>query len=96
MVVLDSTLYRNAGLMELLSPSLRSLSVECRLSTHDEPGVVRWRRKVREREVDERARVVSQVVEEEEREVLLTMEAQGFVGLIHHSKQVCLVCFTSS
>lgn len=88
-VVLDSTLSENRDFMSFFATALRSLGVEYRLSTCGEPGVVRWKRLVTERDVSESAKVVQQVVEVEEKEMLLTLEAQGFVGLVHHSKQVC-------
>ena len=87
-ILLDSTLFHNGDFMATFAPAVKECEVAYRLGTLDEPGVVRWLRMLTQRDVSESAKVVSEVVEAEESDVLLTLEAQGFVGLVHYSKQV--------
>ena len=87
-VVLDPTLSENGDFMAVFAAAMSSMKVEYQLSDSQEVGVVRWKSTEMERDVSESAEVVSRTVEVEEKEVLLTLEAQGFVGLVHHSKQV--------
>lgn len=88
-VMLDRTLSENTDFMVGFATSVRSMDVEYRISTREDPGVVRWRRVVTERGVDQNTQViVGRVTEDDESELLVTLEAQGFVGLVHHSKQV--------
>lgn len=87
-IVLDSALSENRDFMAEFAKGVRSLEVEYRVSKTDEPGSVRWVRVVRERRVDERAKIVEREKEVEENDLLVTLEAQGFVGLVHHSKEV--------
>lgn len=87
-VVLDTTVSENKDFMAVFATSMRSLEMEYRISSCDEPGTVRWTRVMTERTVNDSAQVVGQVFEVDEKELLVTLEAQGFVGLVHHSKQV--------
>ena len=89
-VVLDRTLSENTDFMAGFAASVSSMDVEYRISTNEDPGVVRWRRIVTERGMDiqDAQVVVGRVTEDDESELLVTLEAQGFVGLVHHSKQV--------
>lgn len=86
-VILDSTLLHNQEFMEAFKQSVEVFKMEFRTSD-SEPGFVRWKRVMTERVLDERARVVEQVSEVDENELLVLLQAQGFVGLVHHSKQV--------
>ena len=89
MVVLDRTLLENAHFMAEFAPSLKELGMEYVVSD-DEPGIVQWKRVVTERTLNHRDQVVEDRVETEEDEMLVVLEAQGFVGLVHHSKQAGL------
>ena len=51
-----------------------------RINQSDKPGVVKWIRLLTECDVDTSARITRHTMEVEENEVVVTMEAQGFVG----------------
>ena len=87
-VLLDQTLAENSNFMAEFAPALHALDGKLRISQLDEPGVVKWLRIESECGVDENARITKRSMEVEEKEMLVTMEAQGFVGLVHYSKQV--------
>ncbi len=88
-VVLDSTLVENRDFMAEFAPAIHSMKGNFRVSQCDtEPGVVKWVRILTECDVDTSAHVTRRAMEIEENEILVTMEAQGFVGLVHYSKQV--------
>ena len=100
-LVLDSSLAENSEFMESLVGELEEMGVEHRVGVGGVPGGVAWRRKQRERNVTENAEVgtllcvrlflmyihqIEEVVfEKEENHLLLTLEAQGFAGLVKMS-----------
>ena len=83
-VVLDSTLSENKEFMEVFT----TLGVSHQISDSSEPGCVRWRRIMSERTVNDEALIVKNHSLVYENEVLIMLEAQGYVGLVHYSKQV--------
>ena len=89
-VVIDTSLFKNREFKAEFEKGVQSLEVECRVSENIEAGSVKWVRVVKERTVDERAQIVEIVREECEHDMLVTLEAHGFVGLVHHSKEVCI------
>jgi crossover junction endonuclease EME1 len=86
-LVLDSSLAENSEFMESLVGELEEMGVEHRVGVGGVPGGVTWRRKQRERNVTENAEIEEVVFEKEENHLLLTLEAQGFAGLVKMSKQ---------
>ena len=85
-VVLDNTLLHNQEFMEAFRTAMETSNVGFR--TDDaEPGFVRWKRVMMERVVDEHGLMVEQTSEVDEDELLVILQGQGFVGLVHHSKQ---------
>lgn len=85
-LVLDSTLSENRDLMEALVEELEEAGVEYRVGEGGPVGSIRWRRKQKERNVTDDARITEFDSEREENHLLLTLEAQGFAGLVQYSK----------
>lgn len=84
-VVLDTTLSENRAFMDIFT----TLGVNYETNDDgDEPGCVKWKRVMPERTVNDKAQIVKSFPIVYEKEVLVTLEAQGFVGLVHYSKQV--------
>ena len=86
-VILDSTMLHNTEFMDTFTPAMENLGMSYRTSDL-EPGFVRWKRVMTERSLDEGSQVLEHVSEVDEQELLVILQAQGFVGLVHHSKQV--------
>ena len=90
-ILLDSTLAENGGFMASFAPAIQDVNGSFRVrESDDEPGVVKWVRICTECGVDDNAHITKYTLEVEEKEILVTMEAQGFVGLVHYSKQVSM------
>lgn len=88
MVVLDSTVFENEEFMEEFELEANALGVQYCSCKENRPGCIRWRRVLTERSVNqEKAEIIENSVEVDENELLVVLQAQGFVGLVHHSKQ---------
>ena len=90
LVILDTVLAENVEFMKEFVVKLNAEGVTYQISESDEnePGSVRWKRIMTERTVDEDAKVIEKVSEVDEDEIVITLEAQGFMGLVQHSKKV--------
>ena len=87
-VILDSTLSENIEFMEEFGKGLNNMEVGYEISKDNEPGSVRWKRIMKERTLTDSVEVVENTVVVEENELVITMKAEGFIGLVHYSKQV--------
>ena len=86
-VVVDNTLLQSAQFMAEFAPAMKELAVDYQIGAN-EPGVVRWKRITTERTLNEQGGVTEERFEDSEKELLVVLQAQAFVGLVHHSKQV--------
>jgi hypothetical protein len=87
-VILNDTLLHNSDFMDAFILAMGAAEMTFRTSD-SEPGFVRWKRVTTERSLDgDSQEVVEDISEVDEDELLVILQAQGFVGLVHHSKQV--------
>lgn len=86
-VILDGALLHDQEFGGAFASAVETFKMEYRTSDA-EPGFVRWKRVMTDRVLDESSRVVEQVSEVDENELLVILQAQGFVGLVHYSKKV--------
>lgn len=90
-VVLDRVLGESTDFMTEFLTRAMKLGVQYRVEDGYVPGSVRWVWSVAERDQDQAARTVERGKEKEVSRMLVTMDAPGFVGLVHYSKEVSVL-----
>ena len=99
LVVLNTNLFDNSVFMAEFLKGVQSLGVGYRVgdggsdggeacSVIGDAGSVRWVRVLKERTVDEDAQIVEREGMENEKNFLVVLSAQEFMGLVHRSKEV--------